>query len=317
MNGYNFTERVRKVLVEARNSAGRLRHEYVGTEHILLGLIHEGQGIGATVLQNLGVDLQTLEMRIEEIVKKGAMGTRSGPDLPYTSRAKKVLDLAMNEARELNHSYVGTEHLLLGLIREAKGIGAQVLVDSGVTMDAARNEVLRILNDTSPSSPPQRVTKPREPGNAANWTPDGEPTDAVPERVHAVMEVAKASAGEDGVTTVLPAHIAIALLQHGEGFANAVLDRLGVDRAALIRELKDTASHGAPAAIPAATITFGQDVIALEKQIDGESRWRSTPVGTIHVLLALLDTRPEIAAALAAQGIDANRVRTEAKRITG
>src|SRR5678816_407345 len=132
MNGYNFTERVRKVLAMAREEAARLHHEYVGTEHILLGLIREGEGVAATVLQNLSVELDDIQQKIEETVKKGKAGQTTGPDLPYTSRAKKVLELAMSEARELNHSYVGTEHLLLGLLREEKGIAAQVLTDAGV-----------------------------------------------------------------------------------------------------------------------------------------------------------------------------------------
>ncbi|HXY30132.1 MAG TPA: ATP-dependent Clp protease ATP-binding subunit [Gemmatimonadaceae bacterium] len=150
MNGYNFTERVRKVLAMAREEAARLHHEYVGTEHILLGLIREGEGVAAAVLQNLSVDLDEIQQKIEETVKKGKAAQTQGPDLPYTSRAKKVLELAMSEARELNHSYVGTEHLLLGLLREEKGIAAQVLADTGVNLDAARAETLRLLGTEMP-----------------------------------------------------------------------------------------------------------------------------------------------------------------------
>src|ERR687892_1569719 len=152
MNGYNFTERVRKVLAMAREEASRLHHEYVGTEHILLGLIREGEGVAATVLQNLNVELEEIQQKIEETVKKGKAGQASGPDLPYTSRAKKVLELAMSEARELNHSYVGTEHLLLGLLREEKGIAAQVLTDAGVNLEQARAETLRLLGSEMPSA---------------------------------------------------------------------------------------------------------------------------------------------------------------------
>ncbi|HET8769812.1 MAG TPA: ATP-dependent Clp protease ATP-binding subunit [Gemmatimonadaceae bacterium] len=150
MNGYNFTERVRKVLAMAREEAARLHHEYVGTEHILLGLIREGEGVAAAVLQNLSVDLEEIQQKIEETVKKGKAAQATGPDLPYTSRAKKVLELAMGEARELNHSYVGTEHLLLGLLREEKGIAAQVLTDAGVNLEAARAETLRLLGTEMP-----------------------------------------------------------------------------------------------------------------------------------------------------------------------
>ncbi|MFN9576595.1 MAG: ATP-dependent Clp protease ATP-binding subunit, partial [Gemmatimonadota bacterium] len=150
MNGYNFTERVRKVLAMAREEAARLHHEYVGTEHILLGLIREGEGVAAAVLKNLDVDLEEIQQKIEDTVKKGKAAQATGPDLPYTSRAKKVLELAMSEARELSHSYVGTEHLLLGLLREEKGIAAQVLADAGVNLDAARTETLRLLGTEMP-----------------------------------------------------------------------------------------------------------------------------------------------------------------------
>ena len=150
MQGYNFTERVRKVLAMAREESARLRHEYVGTEHILLAIIREGEGVAATVLQNLGVDLDELASRIEGVVKRGQPGTPKGPDLPYTSRAKKVLELAMWQARDLNNNYVGTEHLLLGLIAEEKGIAAQVLADGGVKLDNARAATLEVLQTEVP-----------------------------------------------------------------------------------------------------------------------------------------------------------------------
>jgi len=169
MNGYNFTERVRKVLAMAREEAERLRHEYVGTEHILLGLIREGEGVAAAVLQNLSVDLDEIQQKIEDTVKKGKAAAATGPDLPYTSRAKKVLELAMAEARDLTHNYVGTEHLLLGLLREEKGIAAQVLTDAGINLDAARAETLRLLGTDMPqggsgTSPTAPAGSPAAPG---------------------------------------------------------------------------------------------------------------------------------------------------------
>ena len=141
---YNFTDRVRKVLAMAREEAIRLQHDYVGTEHILLGLIREGEGVAAAVLTNLSVDLDQIHERVEESVRKGKATIALG-ELPYTSRAKKVLEFAMAEARELNHSYVGTEHLLLGLLREEKGIAAQVLNSLGVSLEDARAETLKVL----------------------------------------------------------------------------------------------------------------------------------------------------------------------------
>ncbi|MBI4521152.1 MAG: AAA family ATPase, partial [Gemmatimonadetes bacterium] len=150
---YNFTDRVRKVLAMAREEAIRLQHDYVGTEHILLGLIREGEGVAAAVLSNLSVDLEQIQERIEEAVRKGKATIALG-ELPYTSRAKKVLEFAMAEARELNHSYVGTEHLLLGLLREEMGIAAQVLNSLGVTLEEARAQTLKLLgSDVSGSEP--------------------------------------------------------------------------------------------------------------------------------------------------------------------
>jgi ATP-dependent Clp protease ATP-binding subunit ClpC len=190
MNGYNFTERVRKVLAMAREEAARLHHEYVGTEHILLGLIREGEGVAATVLQNLSVELDDIQQKIEETVKKGKAGQTTGPDLPYTSRAKKVLELAMSEARELNHSYVGPEHLLLGLLREEKGIAAQVLTDAGVNLDAARAETLRILGTEMPQGGGQQPTG----STPAQSQPKGEKKSKTPALDHFCRDLTQLAA---------------------------------------------------------------------------------------------------------------------------
>jgi pyruvoyl-dependent arginine decarboxylase len=147
MNGYNFSARTRIVLAMAREEAGRLHHEYVGTEHILLGLLAEGDGVGVRIVRKLGVDAEALPGWIEAEVKMGKSESTSGPDLPYTSRAKKVLELAMTEARQLHHSYVGTEHLLLGMIGEEKGIAAHILSECGVTIEAARRELVCLLGE--------------------------------------------------------------------------------------------------------------------------------------------------------------------------
>ena len=150
-DGFNFTERVRHVLQLARDEAVQMRHEYVGTEHILLGLLREGHGVAVAALTALGVKPEDLRQKVEEIVKQGMASAAAGPELPYTSRSKKVLDLAMLEAREQNHSYVGTEHLLVGLLREKVGIGAQVLADAGVTLDRVRDEI-RVVTNTGEGS---------------------------------------------------------------------------------------------------------------------------------------------------------------------
>src|SRR5574338_131468 len=192
MNGYNFTERVRKVLAMAREEASRLHHEYVGTEHILLGLMREGEGVAAAVLQNLSVDLDEIQQKIEDTVKKGKASQTTGPDLPYTSRAKKVLELAMSEARELSHSYVGTEHLLLGLLREEKGIAAQVLTDAGVNLDAARAETLRLLGTEMPQG--NTPTAQQGSGSTQSTPPKGEKKSKTPALDHFCRDLTQLAA---------------------------------------------------------------------------------------------------------------------------
>ncbi len=146
-----FTDRARKVMALANQEAQRFNHEYIGTEHILLGLVKEGSGVGANVLKNLDVDIKKLRLEIEKLVKSGPDMVTMGK-LPQTPKAKKVIEYAIEEARALNHNYVGTEHILLGLLRETEGIAAQVLMNLGLKLEDVRQEVLNLLGagvDTS------------------------------------------------------------------------------------------------------------------------------------------------------------------------
>ncbi len=139
-----FTDRARKVMALANQEAQRFNHEYIGTEHILLGLVKEGSGVGANVLKNLDVDLRKVRLEVEKLVKSGPDMVTMGK-LPQTPRAKKVIEYAIEEARNLNHNYVGTEHLLLGLLREHEGVAAQVLMNLGLKLEDVREEVLNLL----------------------------------------------------------------------------------------------------------------------------------------------------------------------------
>jgi len=143
-----FTDRARKVMQLANQEAQRFNHEYIGTEHILLGLVKEGSGVAANVLKNLEVDLRKIRLEVEKIVQSGPDMVTMGK-LPQTPRAKKVIEYAMEEARNLNHNYVGTEHLLLGLLREQEGVAAQVLMNLGLKLEDVRDEVLTLLGGTS------------------------------------------------------------------------------------------------------------------------------------------------------------------------
>jgi len=139
-----FTERARKVLVLAREEAKNYNHNYIGTEHILLGLIKEGQGVAAAVLQKLGFSLERIKLEIEKLVETGPSLVQVG-EVEFTPKAKKVIELSMDEARKLGHNYVGTEHILLGLIREGEGVAAMVLQNSGLSLEKVKNEIMKLL----------------------------------------------------------------------------------------------------------------------------------------------------------------------------
>ena len=139
-----FTDRARRVVVLAQEEARMLNHNYIGTEHILLGLIHEGEGVAAKALESLGISLDAVRQQVEEIIGQGQQAP-SG-HIPFTPRAKKVLELADRETRALGHDYVGTEHILLGLIREGDGVAAQVLVKLGADLNRVRQQVTQMLH---------------------------------------------------------------------------------------------------------------------------------------------------------------------------
>ena len=137
-----FTDRARRVVVLAQEEARMLNHNYIGTEHILLGLIHEGEGVAAKALESLGISLESVREQVQEIIGQGQQAP-SG-HIPFTPRAKKVLELSLREALQLGHNYIGTEHILLGLIREGEGVAAQVLVKLGADLNRVRQQVIQL-----------------------------------------------------------------------------------------------------------------------------------------------------------------------------
>src|ERR1700736_1280456 len=139
-----FTDRARRVVVLAQEEARMLNHNYIGTEHILLGLIHEGEGVAAKALESLGISLEAVRQQVEQIIGQGQQAP-SG-HIPFTPRAKKVLELSLREALQLGHDYIGTEHILLGLIREGEGAAAQVLVRRDADLSRVRQQVIQLLH---------------------------------------------------------------------------------------------------------------------------------------------------------------------------
>jgi ATP-dependent Clp protease ATP-binding subunit ClpA len=139
-----FTDRARRVVVLAQEESRMLNHNYIGTEHILLGLIHEGDGIAAKALESLNISLEAVRQQVEEIIGQGQAAPTG--HIPFTPRAKKVLELSLREALQLGHNYIGTEHILLGLIREGEGVAAQVLKKLGADLNRVRQTVVQLLS---------------------------------------------------------------------------------------------------------------------------------------------------------------------------
>jgi hypothetical protein len=141
-----FTDRARRVVVLAQVEAAGLRHNYIGTEHLLLGLIREREGVAAEALESLGISLEAVRAQVEEIIGKGESEAAPSGHIPFTPRAKKVLELSLRESLQLGHNYIGTEHILLGLIREGEGVAAQVLVKLGGDLSRVRQQVIQLLS---------------------------------------------------------------------------------------------------------------------------------------------------------------------------
>src|ERR687893_715033 len=152
-----FTDRARKVLTLAQDEAQRFNHNYIGTEHLLLGLVREGEGVAARVLENMNVELSKVRTAVEFIIGRGDRPVVG--EVGLTPRAKRVIELAIDEARRLGHNYIGTEHLLLGLVREGEGIAAGVLESLGVNLDKVRHEVIRVLSQSSSVGPAQETKR--------------------------------------------------------------------------------------------------------------------------------------------------------------
>jgi ATP-dependent Clp protease ATP-binding subunit ClpA len=159
-----FTDRARRVMVLAQEEARLLNHNHIGTEHLLLGLIHEGEGVAAQALESLGVSLPTVRQRVEEIIGRGQQALAGR--IPFTPRAKKVLELSRREALAMGHNYVGTEHILLGLLREGDGVAAQVLVGMGADLNRVRQQVIRILSGHHDKDEPKGGRAARRAGKA-------------------------------------------------------------------------------------------------------------------------------------------------------
>jgi ATP-dependent Clp protease ATP-binding subunit ClpA len=214
-----FSDRARRVVVLAQEEARLLDHNYIGTEHILLGLVHEGEGVAARALGSLNIRLDAVRREVEEIIGQGGSSPPPG-HIPFTPRAKKVLELSLREAIQLGHNYIGTEHILLGLLREGEGVACQVLVKLGASLPKVRARVLQLAAKSTGEG-------------TGGWVfrPSSELT-AVLDEAHRVAEAR-------GESEVMPIHLFLAAVEQPNGAAGRMLQIVGVDPEELRRQILD------------------------------------------------------------------------------
>jgi ATP-dependent Clp protease ATP-binding subunit ClpA len=301
-----FTDRARRVVVLAQEESRRLDHNFIGTEHILLGLIQEREGVAAQALGALGIRLEAVRARVEEIVGRGE-STPSG-HIPFTPRAKKVLELSLREALQFGHNYIGTEHLLLGLIREGEGVAATVLVGLGADLESVRQKVVQLLAGRQGSGvPPELLADPGtraaviatavpyEPGQTTT-SPGGELFRAALDRLVLrrftvsscrVLLLAESEALRLGTTTVGPEHLLLGLLAEGEGAAAVALGAMGIDLATA-RDEADRALGRRPLGGPARATFSDLALDALERALAEALTVGRDTVDTRELLLGLV-----------------------------
>jgi ATP-dependent Clp protease ATP-binding subunit ClpC len=218
-----FTDRARRVVVLAQEEAQMLNHNYIGTEHLLLGLVHEGEGVAAKAMESMGISLEAIRSQVEEIIGQGQAAPTG--HIPFTPRAKKVLELSLREALQLGHNYIGTEHILLGLIREGEGVAAQVLQKLGADLNRVRQQVIQLLGGHY--EPPVGSPSPELFGE--------------PARI--LLEVASESARDLGHRAIEPIDILLALVTTDDAQVAELLTSWGIDLSAVRRRIDELAAE--------------------------------------------------------------------------
>lgn len=297
-----FTERARKVMSYARQEAERLNHDYIGTEHILLGLCREGTGLGVRILCRQNANPDEIKRRVLRSVRKGKKPLNL-QQIPFTPRAKKILEFAIDEARQLESEHLGTEHLLLGVLREEEGIGAKALDQLGVKYLLVREDLVNHLDqsDRNLGAPPP---------------PDPDfPVRGFTDRAEKVMQLAADAARNLGQAYIGTEHLLLGLAAEGSGVAANVLEELGAGPERLLQILNEQPkAKSPPVALP---LSPGAEK-AIENAYEEARNLEHTFVGTEHLLLGLLHDKEDGAAkALKACGIDLDAVRKEVMDFLG
>jgi ATP-dependent Clp protease ATP-binding subunit ClpA len=318
-----FTERARRVLSLAQDEAQRFNHNYIGTEHLLLGLVREGDGVAAKVLSNLGVDLAQARERVELLIGRGDRVVLG--EIGLTPRAKKAVELAIDEARRLNHHYIGTEHLLLGLVREGEGIAGRVLEMLGVNLEKVRTQTIQVLSQSG--SHGERTDAPQgAPGEPwiqrrqrdgdidrdqfGTFT-DRDRFDRFTERARKVLSLAQEEAQRFNHNYIGTEHLLLGLVSEGDGIAARVLGNLGVELAKVRSVVEFIIGRGDRIVLGEIGLTPRAKKV-IDLAVDEARRMDHHYVGTEHLLLGLVREGEGIAAGvLESLGVNLEKVRTQ------
>ena len=324
-----FDEQSRQVLQYSHEEAQKLQHNYIGTEHLLLGLIRDETNMATTILRNMNVDLVKVRDAVESIISGGDR-IITGPYIGLTPRGKKVIELAVDEARRLNHHYIGTEHLLLGMVREGEGIAAGVLESLGVRLEKARTETIHTLsletqaslNEThseQPPNTPSRVTiapiKPRT--VVIVQTKSLRPYDSYPftEQSHTILANAYEETLRFNHNYIGTEHLLLGMVREGEDVAGAVLQNLGVELTRIRKAVEFIIGRGDRIVLSEIGLTPRSKKI-LQLASEEAKRMNNAYVGTEHLLLGMVKEGEGIAAGvLNSLGVYEQNVRAETARV--
>jgi ATP-dependent Clp protease ATP-binding subunit ClpA len=312
-----FNDRAKRVLALAQDEAIRFNHNYIGVEHLMLGLIREGEGVAARVLNSLGVELSKARTSVEFAISRGD-STTSPSEITLSPRTKKVIELAIDEARKLGHGYVGTEHLLLAIVREGQSVGAGMLESLGLSLDTVRHQVIAVLGRQG-ADMTAAASAGIAPTTGAGISASSHPVPWV-DRLDASSRRALAraywEAGRANAKEVAPHHLLLGLITSGEVWTHRVLAQLGVDLAGLVA-LIDAAAPRDEGPRPAHLDEQAamSEVFARAASLAAERN--STLIRSGHLLLAIASTGGIAAEALTSVGAPAPRIRETLEKMSG
>jgi len=309
-----FNDRAKRTLALAQDEAIRFNHNYIGVEHLLLGLIREGEGVAARVLNSLGVDLSKARTSVEFIIGRGD-STTAPSEITLSPRTKKVIELAIDEARKLGHSHVGTEHLLLGIVREAGSIGAGVLQSLGVSLDEVRQRVIAVLGQQRGGGG-EVVQTPVTPADFVATSSPGMPLDRLDGTSRRALARAYWEAGRANEEEVKPHHLLLALVANEEVWIRRVLAQLGVDFADLVARI-DAASPPRPGPRPLGVSEGHALVLTMARAASVAAERNRALIRTEHLLLAIAAGDGVGATVLTAVGGTPQRIAEILDRMSG